>query len=301
MGENIIKSICWDITSRCNDNCTFCYRNPNNKELDFESNKIILKKLIDFGVDKISFVGGEPLLYAKLYDLVRWGIMYAEGKTQFSITTNTILLTELIDEEISLNEREIKKILELFDWITFSLDAPNREIQNRMGRNKFHYERVIKILQYLNDSQFSKKIKINTVVSNLNKGYLIELYQMLCKYSIKRWKLFRFLPSRGNALKYQDKYYISETQFEDEIKKIKIKNKSDQILITTNGYENFDNSYITISSDGKLVVYNNGKYENKINLLYEDAEKILQYIDIKKHIEKRSDFIKIERIHEGQI
>lgn len=48
-------------------------------------------------------------------------------------------------------------------------------------------------------------------------------------------------------------------------------------------------------------MYNNGKYESKINLLYEDAEKILQYIDIKKHIEKRSDFIKIERIHEGQI
>lgn len=72
-------------------------------------------------------------------------------------------------------------------------------------------------------------------------------------------------------------------------------------LDSHSSYENFDNSYITISSDGKLVVYNNGKYESKINLLYEDAEKILQYIDIKKHIEKRSDFIKIERIHEGQI
>ena len=100
MSKNVIKSICWDITSRCNECCGFCYRNPNNKELDLNSNKIILKKLIDFGVDKISFVGGEPFLYTGLFELLEWGKSYAKDKTVFSITTNAILLTNIIDNEI---------------------------------------------------------------------------------------------------------------------------------------------------------------------------------------------------------
>lgn len=293
MSKNIIKSICWDITSRCNDNCAFCYRNQNNEELDFESNKIILKKLLDFGVDKISFVGGEPLLYTKLYDLVKCGKEYSKGKTQFSITTNTILLTKMIDNKMVIDEEQMKKTLEIFDWITLSLDGSNREIQSKMGRNKYHFDRVITILKYLNNPQCLQKIKINTVVSNINKECLRELYNLLCEYNVERWKLFRFLPSRSNALKNKDKYYISEKQFLNEIEKIKRNNISNKIVITINGYGNFDNSYITISSDGNLVVYDNGEYQNKINLLYEDIENILKYINIEKHIENRSDFLRV--------
>ena len=290
MDENVIKSICWDITSRCNEGCRFCYRNQNNEEMNLESNKIILKKLIDFGVDKISFVGGEPLLYRDLFELVEWGREYAKGKTIFSITTNGILLTDIIDNKIRIKIELMNKMLKLFDWITFSIDGPNTEIQSRMGRNTLHFNRIISILEYLDIGKYDNKVKINTVVSKINVEHILDLYKILCKYyNVKRWKIFRFLPSRGNALEYKDKYYISEDIFLNKIEEIKKYNS--KIKISANGYDNFDNSYITISSEGKLVVYDKESYMNKVDLLNEDVINILKYIDINGHKKNRSDFL----------
>ena len=292
MKKNMIKSVCWDITSRCNECCGFCYRNPNNEELDLNSNKIILKKLIDFGVDKISFVGGEPLLYNGLFELLEWGRKYAKDKTIFSITTNAILLTEDIGDKIRIDEEAVNKILKTFNWITFSLDAPNRNIQKIMGRNSLHFDRIIAILEYLNDIKCHNKVKINTVVSKINANYILDLYQVLCKYNVNRWKIFRFLPSRGNALEFKDKYYISETDFIRKIKEVNSVNVTNKMSISINGYDLFDNSYITISSDGKLIVYDGENYKNCVDLLNEDINDILKYIDIEGHIRNRSDFLR---------
>lgn len=291
MSKNLLKSICWDITSRCNENCNFCYRNPDNKELDLESNIIILKKLIDFGVDKISFVGGEPFLYSRLFELLKWGRSYANNNTIFSITTNAVLLTDVVDNKVYIKQDKIDEILGLLDWITFSLDAPNKDIQYKMGRNLLHFDRVISILQYLNNINCHNKVKVNTVASCINLDYISDIYKILTRYGVKRWKIFRFLPSRGNALKYKKKYNISEDAFLDKIKDIFECNLENKIKISVNGYDSFDNSYIAISSNGQLVVYDKGKYMNKMDLLNNDIGDILEFINITRHIQKRSDFL----------
>lgn len=289
--ENVLKSICWDITSKCNDNCKFCYRNPTNKNLTLYENKKILKKMIDFGVDKISFVGGEPLLYENLFELLEWGKYYSKGKTLFSITTNGILLSDYRDGKIYVKKEKISEIVELVDWITFSLDAPNSVLQSEMGRNKQHFERILLLIQYLNVTYPKLKIKINTIVSKINYKDLRDLYDILIQNNIKRWKLFRFLPSRGNAISYKDDYWIAKDEFERTIEDLKELNL-DRIIITINGYEEFDNSYITISSEGMLVVYNNN-YVEKVNLLNDPFEEVIKHIDLYKHIKQRAEFKRV--------
>ena len=37
------RSICWNITSRCNENCKFCYRIIADNEISLEKNMEILK------------------------------------------------------------------------------------------------------------------------------------------------------------------------------------------------------------------------------------------------------------------
>lgn len=290
MTNNRLSSVCWDITSQCNEHCGFCYRNPFNPNLDLEDNKIIIKKLIDFGVGKISFVGGEPLLYDGLLELVRYGKKYSNQNVSFSITTNAILLTQMNSNVMTVDEEKMSEILELFDWVTFSLDADNGITQHKMGRNVFHYERVIKLLEYINTSEHDNKIKINTVVSQVNRSCIAGMYEILSYYHVKRWKLFRFLPSRGNAAEQIEKYYISEKDFIEILDKIKLLNAMHKIKVTANGYEDFDNSYITISSDGRLVVYKNNKYTACMDLRYESISKITNYINIEKHLRKRNDY-----------
>lgn len=293
MSENVIKSICWDITSRCNDCCNFCYRNLHSHDLSLEENKIILKKLVDFGVNKISFVGGEPLLYADLFELLKWGKAYTNNRTVFSLTTNAILLTDLIENNVKINIDLLHKILELFDWITFSLDASSNNVQSLMGRNPWHFQRIITIMEYLNDLECHNKIKVNTILSAINSEYILDMYEMLCRYHVKRWKIFRFLPSRGSALEYKDKYYISEELFLEKVRQIEKCNADNKIKISVNGYDKFDSSYITISSEGKLVVYDKGQYTSRVDLLEQDVCQIFGHIDIEGHIKNRGDFLHV--------
>lgn len=293
-----LRSICWDITSRCNEQCGFCYRNVQATDLDYESNIIILKKLLDFGVNKISFVGGEPLLYPYLFDLVKLARAYDKRKrTLYSITTNAILLATVEENKLVVNEKLLEKVSENFDWITFSLDAPNNELQHIMGRNQQHYTRVQGILKYLNDNKIKNKVKINTVVSKININSLEELYYDLVNHNVKRWKVFRFLPSRGSALNCKDKYFIDEKSYLDAVQKILLINsqmeKKKQMKITVNGFDSFNNSYITISSEGKFVVYDGEKYNNVLNLLTEDISRIFLYIDVNKHQNLRSEFVNL--------
>lgn len=291
MVANGIRSICWDITSRCNDCCAFCYRNTDRPEMDLESNELILKKLIDFGVSKISFVGGEPLMYEGILELLRWGRRYAKGRTVFSLTTNARLLTEMKDGSIKVREKQLTELMEQLDWITFSLDAPDRESQAQMGRNIYHFDRVIAMLEYMKEREFQKKIKINSVMTRVNIDRIQELYDILNFYCVNRWKIFRFLPSRGSALKNRDRFYISKDEFWRKIEQILEYAGNGTIKITVNGYEAFEGSYITISSDGKMIVYDGQQYGCCVDLLTENAEKLLNYVDIDAQKKDRSDFL----------
>ena len=83
------NSVCWNITSRCNDKCLFCYRDRESKELNFDKQKKIIQKIAESGIRKVTFAGGEPLLVEKIQDL----ILYANKNGLItSLTTNGILL-----------------------------------------------------------------------------------------------------------------------------------------------------------------------------------------------------------------
>ena len=65
------KHICWNITTRCNANCPFCNRMNNVYDLPYHHNNEILDKLIKCCVRKITWTGGEALLYNDLEFLVK--------------------------------------------------------------------------------------------------------------------------------------------------------------------------------------------------------------------------------------
>ena len=193
-----VINACWDITPRCNDRCQFCYRNAGDPELSLPENIKILKKLIDAGVKKVSFVGGEPLLYKDLFKLAEAGKRYS-GSVQLSVTTNGMLLARGEDGTFEADRELISRIAERFDWVVLPLDAPDSETQKRMTRNARHFERVMFLLDYFYKYHPNTHIKINTLVTRINIDEVAALYELLAARHIRRWKLFRYLPSRGPA------------------------------------------------------------------------------------------------------
>ncbi|MCI8621229.1 MAG: hypothetical protein HFJ50_05815 [Clostridia bacterium] len=49
------KKVCWNITAKCNQNCKYCHRFTDIKELTFEENKRILENLIKDGITNITW------------------------------------------------------------------------------------------------------------------------------------------------------------------------------------------------------------------------------------------------------
>ncbi|MDR0572097.1 MAG: radical SAM protein [Rickettsiales bacterium] len=73
--ENIKPSFAWiEITQQCNLKCVFCYEESDcyvKKQMVMEDFQKAKKFLIDNGIKKIQFIGGEPMLHPQLKDMIR--------------------------------------------------------------------------------------------------------------------------------------------------------------------------------------------------------------------------------------
>lgn len=259
---NELYSICWNITNKCNENCKFCYRKMCNDNT-LEDNKKIFNNISKIKIDKITFSGGEPLLYENLFDLADY-IKSKRPKIKLSLTTNG----QIIDENL------YNKILNTFDWISFSIDSSNDNINEDIGRGKNHITKIISLLD-----KFDRKIKlkINTVANKYNIKDLENIYNIISKYHISRWKIFRFYPLRKG--KENEKLFClndSESQLVEDYVSSKQKQDS-KIKIHYNNLNEFTTSYFNIYPDGSIE---NNKDKDIGNLLYDD---ILNVLEIKKN------------------
>ncbi len=267
-------NVCWDITSNCNEHCHFCYRNPSDGDLSVEKNYRILTNLIDNGAEKITFTGGEPLLYVDLFRLVQQGKRYSDHIV-FSLITNGILLANWDEKTqgFSIDESTIDEIATYFDWITLPLDAPNNVMQQNVTRNAQHFERTITLIDYIKLNYPRLKIKINTLVSHVNYQSVPVLFELLKSKNIQRWKLFNFMPSRGIALQNKNRFYIPENLFDHVCSGLDV-DSAPNIEVSFVSYEQFKNAYFYVSTDGYLVKFDGQTYRKIANC----QEKFNSYI-----------------------
>lgn len=254
---NSIYTVCWNITSNCNENCKFCFR-KKCKENSLKQNKEILDNLLKIKIHKLTFSGGEALLYDNLFKLVDY-VKQKAPSIILSLTSNG----KVIDKYL------MEKIIQKFDIITFSIDSTKEDINKKIGRGKEHLSKVIELLNICNNKI---AIKINTVVSKYNITELENIYEIIKKYNVSRWKILRYYPIR-DSIKYKDEFYIDE-KVSDNVKNIinNIKRKSN-IIINYDDIKEFNTSYFNIYPDGSIE---NNKSEVIGNLLDTPINEILR-------------------------
>jgi radical S-adenosyl methionine domain-containing protein 2 len=70
--EHKIHSVNWHINSMCNYSCKFCFVQGMKGEFtDLHEAERILKKLKNLEIEKINFVGGEPLMHPNILEFVK--------------------------------------------------------------------------------------------------------------------------------------------------------------------------------------------------------------------------------------
>ena len=255
---NNITSVCWDITSKCNDICEFCFRDVESKELSLNDNLLILNKFIDYGITKITFTGGEASLYPDLWKLIQ----YAHDH---NIYTNLITNALCINEEFYIN---VEKYL---SSITLSLDGSDSSIQKIMTRNDNHFDNVITFLE--NISSMNIERKINTLVSKKNISNIPNILPILYKFKINRWKIIQFIPLRYSAKLNEICFFVSDSDFTKLEEKIKSEHSNKNLEIKFHSVNSPKKTYF-VSANGYVRNECNKKPSIIGNILTEDINKI---------------------------
>lgn len=166
------------MTYDCNLSCQTCRiwtdhfrfsRVSQKQSLSLDRIQHILEELAAEGLEKITFLGGEPFLHP---DLCAMAEHARKSGLQTAVVTNGTVITQAIAEKVVCDE--------LFDILIFSLDGPQSVHDRIRGRNGIFKASTdnIRFIQKLRKArkQRSPKIYIYTTVSSLNSD---EADQML--------------------------------------------------------------------------------------------------------------------------
>lgn len=263
------RSICWNITSRCNEQCKYCYRILTSTENSLVENIEILKLLNKLLVKKISWTGGEALLYPNLIELLK--ISKSNGIIN-TLLTNGKILTK-------------KKLVELepyLDYITFSYDSNNPNTNIIIGRGKEHGNHIIELLNFIKENDLDIKVKINTLISKVNKNEILDIGRTFEKYYIERWKLFKFMPLRNHAITNSIDFKISSKEFNDIISNVK-KIYSNVMKIEVCNEKAIQNNYLLINSIGDFLITQNFKDKKIYNIKDNNNIEILKKYLVEKN------------------
>lgn len=128
------------MTNACNLKCPYCYNRDDRDfklklqqreqfapTLNTEEARHLITRLVEEGIERIFFTGGEPLMRPDLLDLA------AHAKA-----LNPEVQLELLTNGILIKGERVDRICELFDAVTISLDGHERHLHEHFrGRNTY--------------------------------------------------------------------------------------------------------------------------------------------------------------------
>nr|WP_157115586.1 GTP 3',8-cyclase MoaA [Prosthecochloris sp. HL-130-GSB] len=161
------------VTSACNLRCVYCMREEHGDpvsrygHLGRHDIGTLLEVLAGFGVRKVRFTGGEPLLRRDIVELVG-DAASIEGVRTVSLTTNGILLDRYLDDLLQAGLSAVNMSLDTFDAVRYR-EITRRDLFRRVSSN----------LERLLDCHEDLQIKINVLLlRGINTGEISRFVEL---------------------------------------------------------------------------------------------------------------------------
>lgn len=260
----------YHLTNACNYGCKYCFGKFPCSALSLEAAELVVENVKRYFVEnsigrgRINLVGGEPLLYPKIDDLISF---INELGIDASIVTNGSLLTE--DLVASWRGK--------VSCIGLSIDSVKERSNLAIGRasrgKTLSLAELKTIAGWVRGAGI--KLKVNTVVSRLNLSEdLLEVYRAL---KPERLKLFQVQVVEGTNDSAK-RFLISRDEFEGFRKKV----ASEFPNLVGEHEGQMENSYVMIDPAGRILMNNEGRYEVYGSCLEREVGKILEATPLDK-------------------
>ncbi len=248
----------WHCEPHCNYSCTFCYapflEQKSKPRLSIEQGYSILESMKDAGIQKINFVGGEPMLHPHIKQWIK------QAK-------NLNLTTSIVSNGTRMTPEFLEEMAPYLDWLGLSIDASNDVLHAEMGRGlsgeikkgvSNHLERSKSIIE--NAKKYGYGIKLNTVVCSVNLSDDME--ELVRWIAPDRWKIFQVLSIKGENDHMPSHFPIQESEFQYYIDRhAKALSDTPSIQVVPESNEQMLGTYAMMDAQSYVYTNQNGRYE----------------------------------------
>lgn len=242
--NNRIKSANVHITGRCNYTCKFCIaKNLVKEHRPVEFWIPYLELLRDEGIEKINLAGGEPFLYPHI--------------EEFCKTCKEMgFLVSIISNGSLVNEETLSPLVEYLDWIGFSVDSTDEEVERNVGRcsgDRPHIEQVIKAARLSKDYGINVKLNITVIDQSKNCDFT-ELIEITDPYRVKIFQALEIKNMNDDTI---DGFKVTDEEFKE------FRSRHEHIVLSNGAKPVFEvnrvmiDSYLALDPRG-LLMYDEG-------------------------------------------
>jgi len=176
------------LTDRCNFDCVYCHneglgdtrgpQDPQDHEMTADDVVQFLEVVAEFGVGKVKFTGGEPMLRQDLEEMIR----RTPDSMEVSMTTNGTFLPGRAEELVDAGLERVNVSQDAVDPDAFA------EITNAGA-----YERVVEGVDAALDAGLAP-VKLNMVVFEATAGYVPKLVDRVAERDGLQLQLIEYMP-----------------------------------------------------------------------------------------------------------
>ncbi|GAB6110469.1 viperin family antiviral radical SAM protein [Desulfomicrobium salsuginis] len=246
--KEFIPAINLFITNHCNMRCRFCFGSCKIPSIltPIEQRRIlndVIHQCYYYGIKKVTFVGGEPLLYSGL-------------DTAIQLAHDLGLTTCVVSNGALVSKKWLFNISPSLDWIGLSIDSLSAKTNKKIGRvvknkpiSKFTY---IDLVDSIHDSKI--QLKINTTVCYWN--FTENMTWFYRRAAPKRLKFFQALTIDGINDAESRSFSVSDEQFAAFVNR----HTNNGIQAVVESSSDMIGSYLMVSPDGRLFDNTTGRY-----------------------------------------